>query len=668
MVINLARPMLFDNRPYWGQGEISHTQLDLKPLSRHSCRLLVNEILQKVNDLPDSLREQVVSNAEGNPFYVEELVKILIEDGLILKDELGEVWHIDSQLLPDFRIPTTLTAVLQARLDGLPEAERTALQQAAVVGRIFWDAVIQVLQESDQPPQPALSRLAQRELIYPREASAFAGTDEYIIKHALLRDVVYESVLKRLRRVYHRKTADWLVEATQSSGRGDEYAVVIGKHYEQAGENLTAAEWYIRAGEKAKRQGANQEAYQLLPHAIELLPATAKDLRWRALVGLSTVLSILGKTDSWRQNQATLMALAQESQDDHWLAEAYHREGYLLETIGNLNAAIQAYKASVNASERSGDSLKMADTLGLLSIALIRLGERSGAIARVEEALEIIQGREEEITTGRILTNISVTLNAAGDKMRSLLLQKQAVAICQRFQNQYGEAVGLSNIGYDYTMLGQPDQARSFLESSDKISETIGSDYQKAFNSLNLALAYWRNGEASQARTLLEKAIEQLGEMEEEFGRAAGHSYLGLVLESEEKYAQAEEQFGTGKEKFQTIQIQGCVYDAIAGQARCAWKLGKTIEALTLASELWNHLDRNGSKGMEFPILAYLTCAQIFAATGDNSRSGVAVQAGYEVLQKQAEDIGDPEWQGPFLNNIPEHQELIAWWQKAQDR
>jgi len=668
MVVSLARPVMFDQRPHWGQGEISHTWLELKPLSRRSCRELISEILQKVINLPDELLEQIVANAEGNPFYIEELVKILIEDGVILKDEQEDVWRFDPQRLPDLRIPPTLTAVLQARLDGLPEAERTALQQAAVVGRIFWDAVLQVLQESDQPPQPTLSRLAQRELIYPREASAFAGTNEYIIKHALLRDVVYESVLKRARRVYHRKAADWLVEATQSSGRGDEYAVAIGKHYEQSGENLTAAEWYIRAGEKAKSQGATQEAFLLFPHALELLPSTAKELRWRALLGLSTVLSILGKTDSWRQNQATLMALAQESQDDHWLGEAYHREGYLLETIGNFNAAIQAYKASVNASQRSGDSLKMADTLGLMSISLIRLGDRSGALERVEEALEIIQGREDEITTGRILTNISVTLNEVGDWGRAMLLQKQAIAICQHFHNQFGEAVGLSNIGYNYTMLGQPDKARSFLESSDEISATIGSDYQKAFNSLNLALAYWRIGGASQARTLLEKAIDQLGEMEEEFGQAAGHSYLGLVLESEEKYVQAEEQFRTGKEKFQTIQMLGCVYDAVAGQARCAWKLGKIVEALSLASELWNYLDRNGSKGMEFPIWAYLTCAQIFAATGDNSRSGIALQAGYEVLQKLAEDISDPEWRESYLNNIPEHQELVARWQKAKDR
>ena len=668
MVVCLARPAFYDNRPHWGQGETSHTRLDLQPLSRRSCRELVSEILQKVSSLPDELREQIVTNAEGNPFYVEELVKILIEDGVILKDEAEDVWRTDPQQLPDLRIPATLTAVLQARLDGLPEAERTALQQAAVVGRIFWDAVIQVLQEADQPPQPALSGLIRRELVYPREASAFAGTDEYIIKHALLRDVVYESVLKRARRVYHRKTADWLVEATQSSGRGDEYAVVIGKHYEQAGENLAAAEWYIRAGEKAKSQGAYQEASQLLPKALELLPATAKDLRWRALLGLSSVLSILGKTESWRQNQATLMELAQESQDDHWLSEAFHREGYLLETIGNLNAAIQAYKASVNASQRSGDSLKMADTLGLMSIAQIRLGERPGAMTRVEEALEIIQGREEEITTGRILTNISVTLNAAGDKMRALLLQKQAVAICQRFHNQFGEAVGLSNIGYDYTMLGQPDLACSFLETSDEISETIGSDYQKAFNSLNLALAYWRNGGASQARALLEKAIVQLGEMEEEFGRAAGHSYLGLVLESEEKYVQAEEQFRIGKEKFQSIQILGCVYDALAGQARCALRRGQLPEAFQQAAQLWDYLTEHGSKGMEFPVWAYLTCAQVFEAAGDEERCKLALQAGYNDLIGQAEKISEMDWQVSFLNNIPEHQEIASWWQKVQTR
>jgi len=102
LVVCAARPGLFERRPYWGEGQTFHTQLALKPLSKRNSRRLVDEVLQKADSVPDALREIVVSNAEGNPFYVEELIKMLIEDGIILRDE--ERWHVEPTRLMGVRV------------------------------------------------------------------------------------------------------------------------------------------------------------------------------------------------------------------------------------------------------------------------------------------------------------------------------------------------------------------------------------------------------------------------------------------------------------------------------------------------------------------------------------------------------------------------------------
>ncbi|MCK4299198.1 MAG: AAA family ATPase, partial [Planctomycetes bacterium] len=130
-----ARPTLFERRPHWGEGQTFHTRLELRPLSKRDSRCLVEEILQKVEEVPVALRELVVSGAEGNPFYVEELIKMLIEDRVVIKGE--DRWRVEPIRLAKMHVPPTLTGILQARLDSLPLKERTTLQWASVVGRTF---------------------------------------------------------------------------------------------------------------------------------------------------------------------------------------------------------------------------------------------------------------------------------------------------------------------------------------------------------------------------------------------------------------------------------------------------------------------------------------------------------------------------------------------------
>jgi class 3 adenylate cyclase len=189
LIVCLARGQLYEQRPYWGEGEHFHTRLDLRPLSKRESRQLVNEILQFVDQVPLELRELLVSGAEGNPFYLEELVKMLIEQGVILTgafDSLGvEHWRVATDKLAQVELPTTLAGVLQARLDSLAVAEKRILQQAAVVGRTFWDLLLAHLYHHDNGKQDAgeladvFQVLRGKELIYRHEESAISGAVEY---------------------------------------------------------------------------------------------------------------------------------------------------------------------------------------------------------------------------------------------------------------------------------------------------------------------------------------------------------------------------------------------------------------------------------------------------------------------------------------------------------
>jgi ABC-type oligopeptide transport system substrate-binding subunit len=289
MIAGTARPALFERRPHWGEGQTFHDRLPLRPLTKRNTRRLLEEILQKVADVPDTLSNLVVEGAEGNPFFVEELVKMLVEDGVIVKAE--EKWEVEPTRLTEVRVPSTLTGVLQARLDRLPLQDRTILQQASVVGRLFWDrAVAHISEAAEEGIEEAevlntLTALRGREMVFQRETTAIAGAQEYIFKHAVLREVTYESLLKRLRKVYHGLVADWLME--QAGERAGEYTGLIADHLELAGRSPEAIEYLLEAGDRARRLYAHQEAIQAYERALTLLKEQGNhELRGRTLMKL----------------------------------------------------------------------------------------------------------------------------------------------------------------------------------------------------------------------------------------------------------------------------------------------------------------------------------------------------------------------------------------------
>src|SRR5258707_149083 len=246
LILCLARPSLFERRPAWGEGWAGHARVGLEALSRHDSRALVETILRKAPEIPQALRELIVGGAEGNPFYIEEIIKMLIDQKVIVPGQ--EQWRIEPERLASARVPPTLTGVLQARLGGLAPRERGVLQRASVVGRVFWDSAVECLSSSAslETASPAaegtitkweiletLAALRRKELIFRRESSAFVGTVEYTFKHELLRSVTYESLLKKSRREHHAQVAAWLID--HSGERIGDFTGLVAAHFEQAG-------------------------------------------------------------------------------------------------------------------------------------------------------------------------------------------------------------------------------------------------------------------------------------------------------------------------------------------------------------------------------------------------------------------------------------------------
>jgi class 3 adenylate cyclase/tetratricopeptide (TPR) repeat protein len=318
MILCTARPEFFERRENWGEGISGITQLNLRQLSRLRSRALIKDILSHVSSIPEELYDCVLDFTQGNPFFIEELIKMLIEGGVIKTAD--EEWSVSLDQLANLHVPPTLTGILQARLDSLSQPEKLVAQRASVIGRTFWDGSIRALTEEPgeaQLIQTHLSVLRDRGLVFQLERSTIKGNQEYLFKHALMRDAAYESVLLKHRRIYHAQAAAWIEE--NAGERIEEHLSLIAGHYETAGELEKSAVYYERAGAAAKLVNAHDQTINAARKAIglfEQLPASSerKERIARLYEMCGDGLTILAQYEP--AHQAFLTALSMISEAD----------------------------------------------------------------------------------------------------------------------------------------------------------------------------------------------------------------------------------------------------------------------------------------------------------------------------------------------------------------
>jgi class 3 adenylate cyclase len=224
-----ARPELTETRPSWGGGRRNRSSIAIEPLGADESQELIAELLA-VDDLPEPTRARILERAEGNPFFLEEIVRHLIDDGRIVHE--GGRWHASGHVA-DVEIPDTVQGVLAARIDLLDPADKRTLQRAAVVGRIFWPGPVGRLLNGEAAMLHAtLERLEDRELVVSRLGSSISGEPEYLFKHVLTREVAYETLPRRERGKAHAAVAAWLEDT--AGGRAREFVELLAYHWEEA--------------------------------------------------------------------------------------------------------------------------------------------------------------------------------------------------------------------------------------------------------------------------------------------------------------------------------------------------------------------------------------------------------------------------------------------------
>jgi TOMM system kinase/cyclase fusion protein len=604
-------------RPPWSP-QAPVTQVILNRLGHAQIETMIAHLTGgKV--LPTAVVQQVVVKTDGIPLFVEELVKMILESGLV-REEADR--YVLTGPLPPLAIPSTLHDSLMARLDRL-SAARDLAQLGAVLGREFAYELLQAVSPLDEPTlQQGLVQLVDAELVYQR---GLPPQSRYIFKHALIQEAAYQSLLRSTRQRYHQRTAQ-VLEA-QFPETVETQPELLAHHYTEAGLAEPAIPYWQRAGQYATEHSAHVEAISHLTKGLEVLQAlpdtperTQQELDlqialgraliatkgqaapdvgqvfnrarelcqqvgetrqfFQVLYGLHHFHIVRAELQTARELGEELLTLAQHIQDPTHLLAAHWTLGGALFCLGKFAPAYKHWEQSLSlydSQQHHTHASLFGWNLGVFGRAwaphaLWALGYPDQALAMSRKALTLAQALSHPFTLAIALAYTAMFHQFRREPRAVHAQAEAAIALCTEQGFAYYLAWGTTMRGWAQVAQSQEEEGLAQMRHGLTALRATGASLRLPYYLALLAEAYGRTGQAAEGLTLLAEALAQAHKAEEAWTEPELHQLKGELLLSLSADNQAE--------------AEGCLHQALAVARRQQAKALELRAAMSL-SRLW---------------------------------------------------------------------------------
>jgi transcriptional regulator with AAA-type ATPase domain/tetratricopeptide (TPR) repeat protein len=497
----------------WG-GRTYYKQLRVDPLGGPSVQELLRDLLGEHPSLAD-LPARLVEWTEGNPLFLEEIVRSLVETGVLAGD--GGAYKLAARVT-SLQVPGTVEEVLAHRMDRLRPSERALLQSASVIGR---DVPYAVLASTAELPEADLRRslgvLREGEFLY--EASIFPER-AYTFKHALTQEVAYRSLLPEAQRKLHARIVE-ILEAGATQGSADRldrlaYHAFRGEVWEKA------VEYLRQSGRRALLASANREAVELLEQALTALhrlpPTPARLQQALALrLTLRDPLWSLGRVDRIHEQLGEADAIARELGDARGLARTACYLCHYLWAVARLDAALEASERALASASNVGDRLLVAETELYRGVIFMAQGNCAGAthlLQRIDlEFRQLATGASKGVSrVAAVWLHVRCYLTRAlaelGRFEEGLTVGQEAVHLAEASGTAFGMVTALAGLGTLYLRKSEPTAAIPLLERGLELCRTYSVNNWLPTIEASLGAAYAGAGRVDDGVRLLEEAVD----------------------------------------------------------------------------------------------------------------------------------------------------------------
>jgi len=585
--------------------------INLTPLDFHSIEKLIKD-RTGLSEIQSAFTNLILDISNGNPFYTEEIVNLLFEKKVIIKDEKGKVTIKEN--IQEIDIPQTVNDIILSRVDFLNEKTKGVLKVASVIGRTFRLKVLDALQDIaiGEELKQVLKDLERLDITLLNQGDP---DFEYIFKHLMTHEVVYSTIPHAVRIELHGEVAKYLEEEMWGdiSGRYE----LIAYHYSNANQYKKAYEYYFKAAEKAARSLSCRDGLKLyelaksnLTKAFENKLINERDYllkRYEISSGMGMLYSILGDRDNEGSIAKELNDISIKLDDDLLKAKAFlFNSSFLIETGVIDTAREEAEKTFRIATEIKNDELSAR--------ALLLIGKSYSIKIEMDRALEYITksfnlakkiGLKEVMITS--LTSIAAIYHIGGQLKEALENSQKALAISEEIDDLLSQMKIINRIGEIYGQMGELEKAREYHENLLNISRMVGARLFEMLSLICIGLNDMGKMLLESAMKYFQDALSVAEDIKSTRGEGLIYLNMGVLATDTGLYKEAEEYLEKAHEKCMEIGdklTEGRVYTQLG---RLGVMIGKNEFAETYLKKAEEIAVQGGIKELEIEILFYRT-------------------------------------------------------------
>ena len=502
----ISRPELLERVPSWADEHPSRCLLHLTPLSPREGVTLIDNLLVN-NKLSPRVKDKIVQKAGSVPFFIEEILRTLIDSRDIV--EAPDGWVL-ADLDIDLKLPDTINATISARIDRLDLMEKSLIQRASVVGTDFWESSLAYPAPALGPEVLALVRLTQKEFIHPKPTSAFAGDDEYAFQNTLVRDVTYQGLTRARRSREHLRAGLWL--EARAGDRLDELIELLAYHFGQAAnvdvasmegdyKGVVQAIHYLwDAGERARARQSNADALSHYDRALELL-SEIKDLE--------------GAPQEINGVDSQVMAL-----------NLFMGRAQTLEPLARYDDAMEDLEVVL----KSGSTMRMR-ALALYQIArILRLkGEPALAEGKATEAAQLYQQIGDVAGNAQCRLVLGEVFSDQSKLSQFEVMAREATELGVQTGSLWVEARGSTLLGTACVYQGRPEEGLTQIEKAVAIYRDMGDRRGIATSLLMLGRVNHMTGRLKVAAQHIAESVEIFEELGDRRAMASASWSVGTM-------------------------------------------------------------------------------------------------------------------------------------------
>jgi class 3 adenylate cyclase/tetratricopeptide (TPR) repeat protein len=585
--------------------------LPLQALSEAEGTLLVDQLIPKTTVEASTFKLRIAERAQGNPFYVEEIIRMLIDQGGLLYSPASETWEVLPQatsLLNE--VPGTIQGLLLARFDRLPEGVRQTLQRVAVLGFSFPLSLLYMLNVLS--PQTLATHLKELEAGHFLNPEPFRTEPGYVFRHTLLQETIYGTLLKHDRSKIHAQVAQAIKQST--FWLPEEQTEALAYHYVRSTEPTQAIPYLIAAAENAARHCANETAIEHYRQTIALLPVQPFELSartkpdddsqrfFKVRIGLGQALKYVGQFAAAKQVLSEVLQHLENSnvavdpatlgpiliENLRQLADVEQREGSYAEALAHLEAGFQILR-EMSTNEQPKLRCSLLDRMAWINFRQGQLKKASAlAVAAVDDLKAL--SFDDPMLLASLFNTLGGVSWQQGELDKATAFVEQSLQLYQNMGYFWGTAIALGNLGILYHLQGSWAKAAHYYQQAYDLHQITGDRQNQANNLDNLGTLHLAMGEHEKAKQELEASLLICQRLGDAWGTAQaqlGLGHLALIQNRLEDTATRAETALSLAESIGSLEmrVQALWILAMVETENGAWQVGLPLaeQALELA-------------------------------------------------------------------------------------